>query len=45
MATRLSATNYLLIDAGESTDQYQIKKVLNCNQTPPQLNNIYKKMA
>ena len=32
---RLSATNYLLIDAGESTDQRQIEKALDCNQTSP----------
>ena len=35
--TRLSATNYLLIDAGESTDQRQIEKAPDCNQTPPKL--------
>ena len=33
--TRLSATNYLLIDAGESTDQCQIEKAPDCNRTPP----------
>ena len=35
--TRLSATNYLLIDAGESMDQRQIEKAPDCNQTPPKL--------
>ena len=33
--TRLSATNYLLIDAGESTGQRQIEKAPDCNRTPP----------
>jgi hypothetical protein len=33
--TRLSATNYLLIDAGGSTDQRQIEKAPDCNRTPP----------
>ena len=35
--TRLSATNYLLIDAGESTDQRQIEKAPDCNRTRPKL--------
>jgi hypothetical protein len=35
--TRLSATNYLLIDAGKSIDQRQIKKALDCNRIRPKL--------
>ena len=35
--TRLSATNYLVIDAGGSTDQRQIEKAPDCNRTPPYL--------
>ena len=31
--TRLSATNYLLINAGQSTDQRQIEKAPDCNRT------------
>ena len=52
MTTRLSATSYLLIDAGESTDQRQIEKAPDCNRTRPKsskmpsvkyfLGNIYK---
>jgi hypothetical protein len=38
--TRLSATNYLLIDAGESTDQRQIEKAPDCNRTPPKSNKL-----
>ena len=33
--TRLSATNYLLIDAGQSMDQRQIEKAPDCNRTHP----------
>ena len=40
--TRLSATNYLLIDAGESTDQRRIEKAPDCNRTPPKLIAIIK---
>ena len=35
ITTRLSATNYLLIDAGESTDQRQIEKAPDRNRTRP----------
>ena len=35
--TRLSATNYLLIDAGKSTDQRQIEKAPDCNRIRPKL--------
>ena len=35
--TRLSATNYLLINAGESMDQRQIEKAPDCNRTRPNM--------
>ena len=38
--TRLSATNYLLINAGESTDQRQIEKAPDCNRTRPKISTL-----
>ena len=43
--TRLSATNYLLIDAGESTDQRQIEKAPDCNRTRPKVSAKFQRIA